>query len=160
MRTKDLTSLGAALTIALVMAGCHSSSTVTPPRDAQVFDLSLDLPEGCPPATGNEKGVGIACTKGGGECTKSGVPGGLLCTCDQAFGLQLNGVPCVCTIAGISLSSSTTDPCSAQANGKPAGFCGTNATCCPYMTQGYYCSPNACLPGGACIDFTSADGGT
>jgi hypothetical protein len=160
MSIKELWPLGGLLVAALAFGGCHSGGTVTGPKDAQVYDLALDLPPGCPPASGNEKGVGIICTKGGGECTKPGVPGGLLCTCDPAFGLQLNGVPCVCTIAGPNLSATVSDPCSAAANGKPAGFCGTDATCCPYMTVGYYCSPNICLPGGSCINFTAADSGT
>lgn len=151
--------IGLGLAAALAGAGCHSGATVTGLQDAQVYDLKLDLPPGCPPSSGNEKGVGIACTKGGNECKAPGVPSGLLCTCDAAFGLQLNGVPCVCTIAGLNTSATNTDPCSTGANGQPAGFCGSDATCCPYMTVGYYCSPNACLPGGACIDFTPPPGG-
>jgi len=154
MRIKELFAFGLGLA-ALAAAGCHAGATVTQPTDAHVFDLELDLPAGCPPGTANENGVGIPCTKGGGQCSSKG----LLCTCDQAFGLLLNGVPCICTIAGINTSSTATDPCSAQANGKPAGFCGSNATCCPYMTVGYYCSPNVCLPGGACINFTPPDAG-
>src|SRR5581483_10215758 len=146
MRIEQLCGVGGLL-VALAFGGCHSGGTVTPPKDAQVYDLALDLPSGCPPASGNDKGVGIACTKGGGECTKP-----LLCTCDAAFGLQLNGVPCICTLAGPNLSSTVKDPCSAAANSMPAGFCGTDATCCPYMTIGYYCSPNICLPGGSCIN--------
>ncbi len=140
---------------ALVAVGCHSGGTVSLPQDAHVYDLQLDLPPGCPPASPNENGVGIPCTKGGGQCNSKG----LLCTCDQAFGLQLNGVPCICTIAGINTSSTATDPCSPQASGKAAGFCGTDATCCPYMTAGYYCSPNVCLPGGSCIQFMPVNPG-
>ena len=62
-----------------------------------MFDVSLELPEGCPPVQPNEKGVGIPCTMGGGQCTAAGVPAGLRCTCDPYFGIQLYGVPCVCT---------------------------------------------------------------
>src|SRR5437868_6943952 len=72
-----------ALGLTLTAFGCHpGSSAPPPPKDAAVFDFALDLPPGCPPATPNEKGVGIPCTRGGGECSKSGVPKGLLCTCE------------------------------------------------------------------------------
>jgi hypothetical protein len=155
MSIKELWMFAGLLVVAFAFGGCHSGGTVTGPKDAQVYDLAIDLPPGCPPASGNENGVGIVCTKGGGECTKP-----LICTCDPAFGLQLNGVPCVCTLAGINTSATVKDPCSAAANGKPAGFCGTDSTCCPYMTIGYYCSPNVCLPGGSCINFTAADAGS
>src|SRR3954452_23808574 len=117
MNIKQLGTLGGLLVAALALGGCHSGGTVTGPKDAQVYDFALDLPPGCPPASGNENGVGIACTKGGGQCTKP-----LICTCDPDFGVQLNGVPCVCTIAGINTSASVTDPCIAAANGRPAGF--------------------------------------
>jgi hypothetical protein len=152
MRFPSFWHLG--LTLLVAAAACsYGSSNGGGPHDAAVFDLSLDLPPGCPPTTGNEKGIGIPCTMGGHECTKAGVPGGLICTCDQAFGLQLNGVPCVCTLAGANLSTTVTDPCSAQSS----TLCGSNATCCNYTTLGYYCSPNVCLPGGACIDFSPPD---
>jgi hypothetical protein len=157
MTLRELLPLRLSLLLAVATAfgaGCHSGATITPPTDAHVYDLSLDLPPGCPPASGNENGVGISCTKGGNECKSP-----LLCTCDQAFGLQLNGVPCICTIAGINQSASVTDPCSAAANGKPANFCGSDAVCCPYLTVGYYCSPNVCLPGGSCIQFTPLNPG-
>jgi hypothetical protein len=165
MKYADLRLLGVALAglgLAVAMAGCHpGSSAPPPPKDATILDLSVDLPPGCPPATPNEKGVGIPCTRGGGQCTASGMPSGLLCTCDPLpiLGVVLSGVPCVCTIGGPNGSATATDPCSQAANGKPAGFCGTNATCCPYRTTAYYCSPDVCLPGGACIDFTPPPGG-
>lgn len=155
MRIKELFALGL-MSVAVAGAGCHAGATVTQPQDAHVFDLALDLPPGCPPATANENGVGLACTKGGNQCKAKG----LTCTCDMAFNIQLNGVPCICTIVGINTSSTATDPCSPQASGKAAGFCGSNATCCPYMTEGYFCSPDVCLPGGSCINFTPADAGT
>ena len=148
MRFFSFWSCGVAL--ATTLAACSSGSS-SPPRDAAVYDLALDLPPGCPPAGGNEKGVGIPCTKGGGECAKAGVPPNLLCTCDEAYGLQLNGVPCLCTLVGINLSTAVTDPCGAQTSPP----CGSNATCCNYMSQGYFCSPDICLPGGACIDFSA-----
>ena len=121
-----------------------------------MLDLAVDLPPGCPPPTPNEKGVGIPCTRGGGQCTKPGVPGGLLCTCDPLPILKvvLNGVPCVCTIGAPNLTTNP-DPCAAS-----TPSCGSNATCCNYMGTAYYCSPNVCLPGGSCINFTAADAGT
>ncbi len=140
----------------VLVLGCHpGSSAPPPPKDATVIDLSIDLPPGCPPATPNEKGVGIPCTRGGGECTRSGVPKGLLCTCDPLpiLGALLNGVPCVCTIGGPNLTTNP-DPCTAN-----SVSCGSETTCCPYMTTAYYCMPNVCLPGGQCIDFTPANPG-
>jgi hypothetical protein len=143
--------------LVLVAMGCHpGSSAPPPPTDGPVFDLAIDLPTGCPPAAPNEKGVGIPCTRGGGECKKPGVPSGLLCTCDPIpiINAYLNGVPCVCTIGGGNVTTNP-DPCTAN-----NVMCGSEATCCPYMKEGYYCSPNVCLPGGSCIQFTSADGGS
>jgi len=153
MRIARVWSLGIAL---IALGGCHSGSSGPPPlKDAAVYDLSIDLPPGCPPPQPNEKGVGIPCTRGGGECTRAGVPKGLLCTCDPlpVLNILLDGVPCVCTIGGPNLTTNP-DPCTA--NGVA---CGSDATCCPYMTSAFYCSPNVCLPGGACINFTPADGG-
>ena len=120
-----------------------------------MFDLAIDLPPGCPPSTPNDKGIGIPCTRGGGQCTKAGVPKGLLCTCDPLPILNdlLSGVPCVCTIGAPNLTTNP-DPCAAN-----NVSCGSDATCCPYMTTAYYCMPNVCLPGGACIDFTPPPGG-
>ena len=140
---------GVALLVAL--GACSSGSSGGGVHDAAVYDLALDLPPGCPPATGNETGVGIPCKADGGECTKPGAPPNLLCTCDEAYGLRLNGVPCICTRVGLNLSTAVTDPCGALASSP----CGSNATCCNYMSEGYFCSPNVCLPGGACIDFSA-----
>jgi hypothetical protein len=103
------------------------------------FEVSLDLPPGCPPSTANEKGVGTPCTMGGHQCKN-----GLLCTCDPFFGVQLTGVPCICTLGQLAQTGST-DPCGAPL---PANFCGSNATCCPYMTAGAYCVPSICVPDG------------
>jgi hypothetical protein len=146
-----------ALGFTLAALGCHpGSSAPPPPKDAAVFDFALDLPPGCPPAAQNDKGVGIPCTRGGGECSKAGVPKGLLCTCDPLpiIGAYLNGVPCICTIGGPNLTTNP-DPCAAN-----NVACGSDATCCPYNTVGFFCSPNVCLPGGACIDFTPPDAGS
>ncbi len=144
---------GLGLTLALA---CHTgSSAPPPPQDAAILDLAVDLPPGCPPATPNEKGVGIPCTRGGGQCTKPGVPSGLLCTCDPLplLNVVLSGVPCVCTIGGPNVTTNS-DPCSAN-----SVSCGSEATCCNYRKTAFYCSPNVCLPGGSCIDFTGPDGG-
>jgi hypothetical protein len=115
------------------------------PVDA--YEVSLDLPVGCPPEAGNEKGVGKPCTPGGNECPNNGT---LQCTCDPFFGIKLVGVPCFCTLVSLSSNSSPDagDPCAALA----PNFCGTNAGCCSYMTVGSYCAPNICLPGGVCPD--------
>jgi len=158
MRLAWLKSLAIVTTVAAI-GGCGSgASGSSAPKDATVYDLAIDLPPGCPPSSANSTGVGIPCTRGGGECRKAGVPSGLLCTCDPLpiIGVLLDGVPCICTIAGPNESASSTDPCSAQANGRASGFCGSGATCCPYLTEAYYCSPDVCLPGGSCIDFTTS----
>jgi hypothetical protein len=111
-----------------------------------IYEVSLDLPAGCPPeAGGNEKHVGQPCTMKGGECAKFGVSN-LVCTCDKTLGIQLTGVPCVCTLIQLAQTGST-DPCGAPL---PANFCGSNATCCPYLTAGAYCVPNICLAGNLC----------
>ena len=137
-----------------VAAGCKEE--LQTPKDAAVFDVSIELPDGCPPVQPNEKGVGIPCTMGGGQCTASGVPSGLRCTCDPYFGIQLYGVPCVCTIVGLNPDPANIPNACTQP--QLASICGTEATCCPYVNAGYYCSPNACLPGGACIEFTLGPG--
>ena len=54
-------------------------------RDAAVYEVGVDLPAGCPPGEPNELGVGKACGMCGNECG-----GGLKCTCDPAFGIQLS----------------------------------------------------------------------
>jgi hypothetical protein len=134
-------------------AAACSSGGGSPPdasRDGVVYDLALDLPVGCPPDAGNTLGVGAHCTRGGNECVKSGMPSGLVCACDTIDGVTLIGVPCICTRAGLNTSASSQDPCGTV---QPA--CGAGATCCNYMSIAYYCSPDVCLPGGACIDFSA-----
>ena len=111
-----------------------------------VYEVSLNLPDGCPPPSGNEKGVGTPCTMGGGECK-----GGLRCTCDPALGALLVGVPCFCTLAQFAQTGST-NPCGAPL---PADFCGSNATCCNYLTAAAYCVPSICLPDQMCIEFVA-----
>ena len=140
----------AVLFLSAAAIACSSSSGHRPDAnvDGLTYDLSLDLPAGCPPAQPNEKGVGAPCTRNGHECTN-----GLLCACDTTLGLTLNGVPCICTIAAPNPQKNVA-PCSAQ----PSNICGSNATCCNYMDQAYFCSPNVCLPGGQCIDFGNGGG--
>ena len=73
-----------------------------------VFDLSLDLPAGCPPGSANDKGVGIPCTRGGGEC-RSGHPH--LCRATRSpVSTLLNGVPCICTVAGLNPEPNNPSP--------------------------------------------------
>jgi hypothetical protein len=151
MRASPLVALSLLSALGVGWA-CSSGSSDTTPHDAAVFDLALELPPGCPPGQANEKGVGKLCTMGGGQCASP-----LHCTCDPYLGIQLYGVPCVCTLVGLNA-----DPANAPnaCTNVAAGTCGTGATCCPYMTFGYFCSPDTCLPGGACIDFSAADAGT
>lgn len=113
--------------------------------DGVTYDLALDLPPGCPPSQANEKGIGLPCTRGGNQCTNN-----LICTCDTVDGVTLNGLPCICTIAGLTTQPANPSPCAAV---KPE--CGSGASCCDYMALAYYCTPNVCLPGGACIDFSA-----
>ncbi|HXJ23427.1 MAG TPA: hypothetical protein VMT03_24650 [Polyangia bacterium] len=136
-----------------VVVGCSSNNAYKPDGghvDALTYDLSLDLPPGCPPGQGNEKGVGKPCTRNGHEC---GSP--LICACDTVSGLTLNGLPCICTMAGLDRTPSNPDPCSLE----PSDICGSGATCCNYLSTAFYCSPNVCLPGGECIQFSAADAG-
>ena len=121
-----------------------------PQRDAQVFEVDFEVPAGCPPEP-NELGVGKACTRNGGQCA---LP--LRCTCDPYLGVQLSGVPCVCTKVQLAQTGAT-DPCAPPLD---PNFCGTNTTCCPYLTTAAYCVPNICLPGGQCVEFVPVDAGT
>jgi hypothetical protein len=112
------------------------------PVDA--YEVSLDLPPGCPPAAGNEKSVGKPCTVGGNECPNNGM---LQCTCDTFLGIKLVGVPCFCTLVTLNTGSPDAgDLCAAQA----PNACGSNAGCCSYLSVGTYCAPDICLPGGMC----------
>jgi len=134
------------------LAACSSGAGPRPDAsvDGMTYDLALDLPPGCPPSQANEKGVGAICTRGGHQCT-----GNTICACDTIAGLTLNGVPCICTQAGLNPHPTNPSPCNAA-----APSCGTGATCCDYMSTAYYCSPNVCLPGGSCINFSAPDSGT
>jgi hypothetical protein len=133
------------------VAGCSSPmKKKCGPQDAGIIEVGLEAPVGCPPAEANDKGIGAACTMCGNECASP-----LRCTCDPYLGIQLAGVPCICTLLQVAPTGSA-DPCADA----PANFCGSNATCCAVMTTAAYCVPNVCLIGGQCIEFTPPDGGT
>jgi hypothetical protein len=137
-----------ALGLLVVWSGCSAGGggAVDGGVHDAVYEVSLNLPDGCPPPMGNDKGVGTSCTKGGNECKV-----GMRCTCDPFFGVMLTGVPCMCTLAQLAQTNST-DPCGAPL---PANFCGSNAKCCPYLTAAAYCVPSICLPGNVCPDVTA-----
>src|SRR5215831_7919658 len=142
----------AALVFGVGVVGCRSTPSKPMcggPRDGGVIEVGLEAPPGCPPAA-NELGVGQPCTMCGNECA---LP--LRCTCDPYLGVQLEGVPCVCTKVQPAAIGST-DPCKDVG----AGFCGSNATCCKVQTIAAYCVPDVCLIGGMCIDFNPPDAGT
>lgn len=111
-------------------------------RDA-AMDFTIDyrfgdLPPGCPPGVSNDKGIGAACTRGGGQCTSNKI-----CTCDTTLGVTPPpGTPCFCTIAILQSCASL-----------PAGTCGQNASCCSYRDQAAICVPDACLDSATCPVF-------
>ncbi len=115
-----------------------------------VFEISVDLPAGCPPAAGNDKGVGTPCTMNGKQCKN-----GLLCTCDPQLGTLLVGVPCFCTLAQFAQNGSKV-PCT---DSVAAGYCGSNATCCNYLNAAAYCVPSICLRDNMCLEFVPVDAG-
>jgi hypothetical protein len=134
-------------------AGCSSGGSKPmcgAPRDAGVIEVGLEAPPGCPPPAANEMGIGQACTMCGNECKSP-----LRCTCDPYLGVQLEGVPCVCTKVQPAPTGST-DPCKDVG----AGFCGSSATCCNVINIAAYCVPDVCLIGGQCIVFAPPDAGT
>lgn len=123
--------------------GSGSSSSRDAGRDGPVADTqtSISLPEvppGCPPATGNEIGIGKPCTATGTECT-----GSLQCSCKSWFGYPMPAsMPCFCT--NVAFGST----CSA---------CGSNAPCCTYavpLSTGSVtvsaCFPSVCAPNNQC----------
>jgi hypothetical protein len=152
-RTAHVDAVAAVLAAVLAATGCSggkgSAGDGGPVNDgAGIYELGLDLPPGCPPSAGNEKGVGIPCTKNGNECKS-----GMRCSCDAILGALLVGVPCFCTLAQFAQNGSK-DPCK---DSVPSSYCGSNATCCDYMNAAAYCVPSICLPGNQCLVF---DGGT
>jgi hypothetical protein len=147
-RSTALTAL--LLCAAAVGCGPKAKAPSCGVRDAGVIEVGLEPPPGCPPAQANELGIGKPCTMCGNEC---GSP--LRCTCDEYLGVQLSGVPCVCTMFQLAPTGST-DPCSDVG----ATFCGSNTTCCNVLAIAAYCVPNICLIDQQCIVFTPLDGGT
>jgi len=143
-----------AWSIPLFLIACHSGKQTVPRDAATVYDVAVELPEGCPPPQANEKGIGAPCTEGGGECRKVSSDPHFVCTCDQFATIKLSGVPCVCTLAGINADTNTANAC----DNVSGDYCGSGATCCPYMSLGYFCIPNVCLPDGACLEFISGPG--
>jgi hypothetical protein len=143
-----------ALTLLLACAAVGCRSTAKPPacgtRDAGVVEVEFEVPPGCPPAEANELGIGKPCTMCGNECAAP-----LRCTCDSYLGVQLTGVPCVCSRLQLAPIGST-DPCASAG----ANFCGSNTTCCNAATTAAYCVPNICLIDGVCIEFELPDAGT
>jgi hypothetical protein len=139
-------ALAAVLVLVLLPLGCSAGGggQIPDAHAVDAYEVSLDLPAGCPPDGGNEKGVGRPCTRGGNECNNAG---NLRCTCDVFQGILLEGVPCICTL--VTLGSGDPDAGNLCDN-LASNFCGTNASCCAYMTLGTYCVPNICLPGNEC----------
>jgi hypothetical protein len=134
---------------AIATAGCSAGGggAIADAHPVDAYEVSLDLPAGCPPDAGNQKGIGKPCTPGGNECTGNANEI-FRCTCDQFLTIKLVGVPCICTILTLNNSSDLDagDLCASQAS----TVCGNGASCCAYQTTGTYCVPNICLPGGAC----------
>jgi hypothetical protein len=130
---------------AIAALGCSAGGggQVPDAHPVDAYEVGLDLPAGCPPAAGNEKGVGKPCTTGGNECPNNGT---LQCTCDPFLGIKLVGVPCFCTLVSVNSNPDAGDLCAALG----ASFCGTNAGCCSYLNIGTYCAPDICLAGGMC----------
>jgi hypothetical protein len=142
----------AALLFGIGVVGCKSTAQKPMcggPRDGGVIEVGLEAPPGCPP-TANELGIGQPCTMCGNECK---LP--LRCTCDPYLGVQLEGVPCVCTKVQPAPTGSN-DPCLDVGGGN---FCGSNTTCCNVQKIAAYCIPSVCLIDGVCIDFNPPDAG-
>lgn len=138
--------LGAFVT---TVTGCSAGGGGKLPTDGSTQDAAAadyvqldfafaDFPEGCPPAQGDQNGIGAPCTMGGNQCKNSQV-----CTCDPILGyLGPPGTPCYCT----PLTFATCDQVSSD-------FCGASATCCSYMSDGSLCVPTICLDGATCPTF-------
>ena len=128
------------------VGGCSAGGggKIADAHPVDAYEVSLDLPPGCPPEVGNAQGVGRPCTRGGREC--AGGSGNFVCTCDDFLTIRLVGVPCICTFVTVNGDPDAGDLCA----GQPSNVCGANAGCCAYGTVGTYCVPNICLPGGDC----------
>jgi hypothetical protein len=142
----DMKWLVATVLVFSLTVGCNSNSSSPSPRDASASDAQTsyslpDLPPGCPPAAGNEIGIGKPCTKTGTECTSSN----LNCSCQDWFGQPMPAtMPCFCT--NVTFGSAC------------ASSCGSNASCCTYaVTAGLTvsaCFPAVCAPNGQCPSIT------
>jgi len=109
-----------------------------PTSDTQGSISLPEVPPGCPPAAGNETGIGNPCTATGTECT-----GTLQCSCKNWFGYTMPAsMPCFCT--NVSFGSTCSN-------------CGSNAPCCTYTIPisganitVSACFPAVCAPGNVC----------
>jgi hypothetical protein len=132
---------GIAVSVLACLTGCSAGGGGKLQDAGTGFTIDYrfsDLPPGCPPVTGNDKGIGAPCTHGGGQCKS-----GHICACDTTAGVTPpQGTPCFCTI--LVLQSCDTIP---------AGTCGQNAMCCSYMQQAALCVPDACLQSATCPAF-------
>jgi hypothetical protein len=148
MAPRQAVTCGLVLALTTAAAACSAGGggTIPDAHPVDAYEVSLDLPAGCPPATGNNKGVGKPCTRGGNECQSSDST--FVCTCDNFLSIRLDGVPCICTVVNLNNTGNPDagDLCATQS---PA-VCGTGASCCAYLSIGTYCAPDICLPGGAC----------
>ena len=132
------------LVIPVAALGCGLGSSSSSGKDAgtitdPVGTISLpEIPPGCPPAAGNENGIGKPCTATGTECT-----GTLQCSCKSWFGYTMPAsMPCFCT--NVSFGST----CSS---------CGSNTPCCTYTIPVNAtnitvsaCFPAVCAPNNTC----------
>jgi hypothetical protein len=124
--------------IAASVASCSSGGGGKAQDYVQLDFAFADFPEGCPPAQGDQNGIGAPCTMGGNQCKNNQV-----CTCDPILGyLGPPGTPCYCT----PLTFATCDQVASD-------FCGASATCCSYMSDGSLCVPTVCLEGATCPMF-------
>lgn len=133
-----------AILASLLTASCSSNNSPTTPRDASPSDAQTsytmpEVPPGCPPAAGNEIGIGAPCTRTGNECT-----GGFNCSCQNWFTYPMpESMPCFCT--EVAFGGACNSPC------------GSNATCCTYTISTITvsaCFPAVCAPDGQCPSIT------
>jgi hypothetical protein len=134
--------LGATLLLAAACSSAGKCGNDASPQDYVVVEVSWgDLPAACSSGGPNEKGVGAACTMGGGECRRFG---NSVCSCDPLIGYILPpDSPCVCIIPIVGMTCDQI----------PGDYCGTNASCCTYLAKGSTCFPSACLDTGMCPTF-------
>jgi hypothetical protein len=144
---------GAIAASALLAFSCHGSdgggSLDAPGSDALLTFMVPEVPPGCPPATGNNIGIGGLCTRNGHECAN-----GLSCLCDDRLGFAMPvGMPCFCTNPAVGACAYTNPSC------------GTNAACCEFpvtaTTLVSGCFPSVCLFDNKCpiISWPQGDAG-